>query len=86
MNQRLNFAEAAPEVFEHLSALDQHIGAHVEHPLLELVKLRASMINGCAFCVDTHSADALKGGCPCLDVKRLERVFQLGVGRRRCRW
>ena len=34
----------------------------LEHSLLELVKLRASQVNGCAFCVDMHSADARKGG------------------------
>ena len=62
MNQRLNFAKSAPELYKHVSALDQHIGEHIEHSLFELVKLRASMINGCAFCVDMHSADALKAG------------------------
>jgi AhpD family alkylhydroperoxidase len=34
----------------------------VERPVLELVKLRASQLNGCAYCVDMHSADALKIG------------------------
>ena len=34
----------------------------LEKPLLELVKLRASQINGCAFCADMHAADARKGG------------------------
>lgn len=62
MNQRLNFAKSAPELYQHLSALDQHIGEHIEHSCFELVKLRASMINGCAFCVDMHSADALRAG------------------------
>jgi AhpD family alkylhydroperoxidase len=34
----------------------------LEPPLLELVRLRASQINGCAYCVDMHSGDARKGG------------------------
>lgn len=34
----------------------------VDHTLLELIKLRASMVNECAFCVDMHSTDALKAG------------------------
>ncbi len=35
MIQRLNFARAAPELYEHLSALDQHIGEHIEHSLVD---------------------------------------------------
>jgi AhpD family alkylhydroperoxidase len=62
MSQRLSFAKAAPELYKHLSALDAHIGDHIDKPLFELVKLRASMINGCAFCVDMHSSDALAAG------------------------
>jgi AhpD family alkylhydroperoxidase len=34
----------------------------LEHSLIELVKLRASQINGCGFCVDMHAADARKAG------------------------
>jgi AhpD family alkylhydroperoxidase len=34
----------------------------LEKPLMELVRLRASQINGCAFCVDMHTTDARKGG------------------------
>jgi AhpD family alkylhydroperoxidase len=62
MTQRLNFAKSAPALYQQLVTLDAHIAEHVEHSLFELVKLRASMINGCAFCVDMHSADALKAG------------------------
>jgi AhpD family alkylhydroperoxidase len=62
MTQRLNSAKAAPALYQQLSTLDAHIGEHIEHSLFELVKLRASMINGCAFCVDMHSTDALRAG------------------------
>ena len=62
MTQRLNYAKSAPDLFKLVSGLDAHIGDHIDHSLFELVKLRASMINGCAFCVDMHSADALKAG------------------------
>ena len=62
MTQRLNFAKSAPDLYKLVAGLDAHIGDHIEHSLFELVKLRASMINGCAFCVDMHSADALKAG------------------------
>ena len=45
-----------------VSALEQHVQAAVPHDLLELVKTRASMLNGCAYCVDMHTTDAMKGG------------------------
>ncbi len=62
MTQRLNFAKAAPELYQQMAALDKVIAANIEPSLYELVKLRASMINGCAFCVDMHSTDALEAG------------------------
>jgi AhpD family alkylhydroperoxidase len=43
--------------------LEQRIGkSSLEKPLVDLVRLRASQINGCAFCVDMHSTDARKAG------------------------
>lgn len=42
--------------------LEQYVKSRIDKELLELLKLRASMINGCAFCVDMHSTDALEGG------------------------
>ncbi|MEV6903209.1 carboxymuconolactone decarboxylase family protein [Amycolatopsis sp. NPDC051372] len=45
----------------------------VDAPLLELIKLRASMVNGCAFCVDMHSKDALKAG------ESAQRLFAVSV-------
>jgi AhpD family alkylhydroperoxidase len=62
MTQRLAFAKAAPDLYKHLATLDSHIAGQVDHTLYELVKLRASMINGCAFCIDMHSTDALRTG------------------------
>src|SRR3954471_418712 len=62
MTQRLNFTRSAPDLYKLVAGLDAHIGEHIDHSLFELVKLRASMINGCAFCVDMHSADALEAG------------------------
>ena len=42
--------------------LEKYVQTNVDHTVLELVKLRASMLNGCAFCVDMHSRDALAAG------------------------
>jgi AhpD family alkylhydroperoxidase len=60
---RINFYTSSPEAMKALIALDTATASlGLEKPLLELVKLRASQINGCAFCVDMHAADARKAG------------------------
>ena len=63
MEPRLDLYKASPDAIRAMlafSAATEKLS--IEKPLLELVKLRASQINGCAFCVDMHSADARKGG------------------------
>ena len=62
MTQRLSFDSVSPDLYKHLAALEGHIAGKVDHTLYELIKLRASIINGCAFCIDMHSTDALKSG------------------------
>ncbi len=62
MYQRLNPHEVAPELRKPMYGLSQHIGANVDPVLFELVKLYASMLNGCGHCIDIHSTDALKAG------------------------
>jgi AhpD family alkylhydroperoxidase len=63
MKQRLDFYKANPQAIKALLALEERIGkSSLEKPLAELVRLRASQINGCAFCVDMHTTDARKGG------------------------
>ncbi|MEU4680628.1 carboxymuconolactone decarboxylase family protein [Micromonospora sp. NPDC023737] len=59
---RLNTSEVAPEAYQAVMGLEKYVRANVEPTVLELVKLRASMLNGCAFCVDMHSTEALHGG------------------------
>lgn len=59
MSSRLNFVHAAPEAFRAMRALSTYASSTgLEASLLELVKLRASYMNGCAYCVDMHSKDA----------------------------
>lgn len=63
MTQRLNIFAAAPEGARAMMALEGAIAASgLEHSLIELVKLRASQINGCAYCLHMHVADAVKAG------------------------
>jgi AhpD family alkylhydroperoxidase len=57
---RISLGKVARESYRALSALDDSVD--FDPALRELVKLRASQINGCAFCVDMHSRDALAGG------------------------
>jgi AhpD family alkylhydroperoxidase len=57
---RLSFSTAAPGIYRALAALDA--SAELEPRLRELVRIRASQLNGCAFCVDMHSVDAQKAG------------------------
>jgi AhpD family alkylhydroperoxidase len=63
MQQRLDFYKANPNAVKALLALEERITkSSLEKSLTELVRLRASQINGCAYCVDMHTTDARKGG------------------------
>ena len=63
MEQRLDFYKASPDALKALIALEVAVGKlGLEPALLDLVKLRASQINGCAFCVDLHASDLRKKG------------------------
>ena len=63
MTIRLNAKAIAPDAYNALRGLQNYIDAcGIEKPLIELIKVRASQINGCAFCIAMHTADAVKGG------------------------
>ena len=63
MTTRLNAKAIAPDAYNALRGLQNYIDAcGIEKPLIELIKVRASQINGCAFCIAMHTADAVKGG------------------------
>jgi AhpD family alkylhydroperoxidase len=58
MKSRFNYGKAAPGVYDAMDALDQYLAAcGLEESLLHLVRLRASQINGCAYCLDMHWKD-----------------------------
>ncbi|MCC6485552.1 MAG: carboxymuconolactone decarboxylase family protein [Armatimonadetes bacterium] len=60
---RINYAKAAPGAVHAMRGLEEYIHkSGLEPSLLELVKMRASQINGCAFCLDMHSKDARAAG------------------------
>lgn len=63
MKQRMQYFAKAPELMEQVRALNQAVEeSGIERSLLHLIKLRASQINGCSFCVDMHSKEALQDG------------------------
>ncbi len=63
MEARMDYAKAAPGAMRAMSGLDTYLAkCGLEPALRELVRLRASQINGCAYCVDMHSLDARANG------------------------
>ena len=70
---RLHWAQHAPEVYKAMLRLDTAARQGLEPKLYELVKIRASQINHCAFCLDMHTKDALAAG------ESVERIMQLSA-------
>ncbi len=63
MEQRLDFYKASPDAMKAMGALEVAlVRCNLDISLVNLVKLRASQINGCAYCVDLHTSDARKTG------------------------
>jgi AhpD family alkylhydroperoxidase len=59
MEQRLDYPKLAPEAVRAMYGLETYLAkCGLEHSLRELIKIRASQINGCAFCIDMHTKDA----------------------------
>ena len=58
MTPRFNYGKVAPGAYQAMGALEEYLnGCGIEHPLIHLIKLRASQINGCAYCLDMHWKD-----------------------------
>ena len=63
MHNRIEWAKHAPDAYKAMVGLEQALArSGLENALLELVRLRASQINGCAYCVNMHANDARKAG------------------------
>jgi AhpD family alkylhydroperoxidase len=58
----MDITRLAPEAYRHLAALERTIAAKIDPKLYHLIKLRASQINGCAFCIGIHTDEALRDG------------------------
>ncbi|MFF4763605.1 carboxymuconolactone decarboxylase family protein [Streptomyces sp. NPDC001292] len=70
---RTQWAKHAPEVYKAMVRLDAAAGQGLDPRLRELVKIRASQLNHCAFCLDMHTKDALAAG------ESVERIVQLSA-------
>lgn len=59
---RIDFAASAPRAFKALIGLDAASRAGLDPALIELVQIRASQLNGCAYCLHLHTTDARRAG------------------------
>jgi AhpD family alkylhydroperoxidase len=76
MSSRIDAAKAAPGAFHAMLGLEKYLhNCGLETSLLDLVKMRASQINGCAYCLDMHSKDARAAG------EREQRLYLLNAWR-----
>ncbi|MEH6691086.1 MAG: carboxymuconolactone decarboxylase family protein [Pseudorhizobium pelagicum] len=76
MTQRLNYAQLSPELFKSFMAFSSEIKkGDIEQSILDLVDIRASQLNGCAFCLDMHSKEAT------LHQERPLRLYHLAAWR-----
>lgn len=76
MQRRLNVQELEPEAYDAMFALEKYLNnSGLEKLHIELIKIRASQINGCAFCINMHTIDALKMG------ETNQRIFLLNAWR-----
>jgi AhpD family alkylhydroperoxidase len=76
MTTRLNIQEKEPQAYKAMYALEAYLaGSQLSKSHKELLKIRASQINGCAFCIDMHTKDALKQG------ETTQRIFLLNAWR-----
>ena len=65
MSKRIDYMKVAPESVKGLLAVHGYLGhSSLDHNLVNLVFLRVSQINSCAFCIDMHSQDLVKHGVP----------------------
>ncbi len=63
MTQRLKLSAVVPEVYRAMLGLEKAVqGSGIDRHLYELVKIRASQLNGCAYCLDMHNRDARAAG------------------------
>jgi AhpD family alkylhydroperoxidase len=74
MDKRINIQELEPNAIKAMYALEGYLATTtISKTQKELIKIRASQLNGCAFCIDMHTKDALKNG------ETNQRIFLLNA-------
>ena len=74
MKERMNIEAAEPGIYKAMDEAEKQVAAFgLDRKLVELVKLRVSQVNGCGYCVNMHSADAIKAG------ETQKRVFAMSA-------
>jgi len=81
MANRLNLQKLIPDAYQRIIQLDQYVASSgIDQLQQDLIKIRASQINGCAFCINMHIKDALKHG------EDAKRVYVLSAWREAKKW
>jgi AhpD family alkylhydroperoxidase len=81
MKTRFNLLSAVPRAYTPLLEFDKILAdSELDHIQREMIKIRTSQINGCAYCLNAHTKDALKYG------ERQERIFVMSAWREAKNW
>ena len=76
MEKRVNIASTQPQAYKAMYGLENYLSSTKLTKIhRELIKIRASQINGCAYCIDMHTKDAIKAG------ESIQRIFLLNAWR-----
>jgi AhpD family alkylhydroperoxidase len=74
MKERMNINKAEPGIYRAMAASDKQVDAFgLDAKLKELIRIRVSQINGCGYCINAHTKDALKAG------ETTQRLFALSA-------
>jgi AhpD family alkylhydroperoxidase len=74
MQERMDIDKAEPGIYRAMAASDKQVGSFdLDARLKELIRIRVSQINGCGYCINTHTKDALKLG------ETAQRIFALSA-------
>jgi AhpD family alkylhydroperoxidase len=75
MKPRIDISHVSPAAYKAVLGLEQYVRGNVDGTILHLVKIRASQINGCAYCIDMHTKDARAAG------ETEQRIYSLDAWR-----
>jgi|SRR5450432_771519 AhpD family alkylhydroperoxidase len=74
MNERMDIDKAEPGIYRAMAVSDKQVGSFdLDARLKELIRIRVSQINGCGYCINTHTKDALELG------ESMQRLFTLSA-------